>query len=54
MKLSHIERAWLLYCEETAGDMDVRDFWRELPAPVQQLYLNRTRADHDEMENTRP
>lgn len=41
-KLSRMEAtAWSLYCEETAGDMDVRDFWEELPKHVQQIYLDR-------------
>jgi hypothetical protein len=34
--------AWGLYCEETAGDMDVRDSWEQLPAHVQQLYLRKS------------
>ena len=32
-------KAWETYCEETAGSMDVRDFWCELPAHVQRRYL---------------
>lgn len=35
------ERAWELYCTETAGSMDVRDFWWELSKRVQQMYLNK-------------
>lgn len=35
------ECAWNLYCEETAGSMDVRDFWWELPKDVQQIYLDK-------------
>jgi hypothetical protein len=35
------EIAWELYCNETAGSMDVRDFWEELPETVQQLYLQK-------------
>jgi hypothetical protein len=35
------QAAWELYCEETAGDMDVRDFWWDLPAKVRELYLDK-------------
>jgi hypothetical protein len=35
------QRAWELYCAETAGDMDVRDFWWELPAKVRMRYLDK-------------
>jgi len=35
------EQAWQLYCKETAGDMDVRDFWHELPPHVQQIFLDK-------------
>lgn len=35
------ERAWLCYCQETAGSMDVRDFWEELPEYVQEIYKNK-------------
>jgi hypothetical protein len=33
------EAAWKLYCEETAGDMDVRDYWSQLPRHVREMYL---------------
>lgn len=33
------EKAWKLYCLETAGSMDVRDFWSELAPRVQAYYL---------------
>lgn len=36
-----IESAWQLYCEETAGDMDVKDFWTQLPKNVQKLYIDK-------------
>lgn len=36
-----IQEAWELYCAETAGDMDVRDFWEELPKKAQDLYLEK-------------
>ena len=33
--------AWSLYCEDTSGDMDVRDFWDELPSHVQAHYITK-------------
>lgn len=33
------DQAWKLYCEETAGDMDVRDSWEELPPNAKIHYL---------------
>ena len=36
-----VDRAWALYCQETAGSLDARDFWHELPATVQAYYLNK-------------
>ncbi len=46
------EQAWLLYCEDTAGDMDVRDYWEQLPERVQKIYLtkaqnNNKKVPHD-------
>lgn len=35
------EIAWALYCEETSGDMDVRDYWEQLPKRVQDIYLHK-------------
>lgn len=35
------QRAWKLYCEETSGRLDVRDFWEELPFQVQKIYLEK-------------
>lgn len=41
-ELTKDERAaWKLYCKETAGDMDVRDSWEELPEYIQRIYLDR-------------
>lgn len=37
------QRAWELYCEETRGDLDVRDHWDDLPAVVQRMFINRVR-----------
>lgn len=39
-----MQRAWELYCEETAGDMHVADFWEELPGYVQRIYLGKVRC----------
>lgn len=36
-------RAWEIYCQETAGSMDVRDFWWELPEHVQSIFLDKAR-----------
>ena len=36
-----IDKAWKLYCEETAGSMDVRDFWEELNPKIQKIYLDK-------------
>lgn len=38
---SVIDKAWKLYCDDTRGGMDVRDFWEELPMKVQTFYLNK-------------
>lgn len=35
------ELAWALYCKETAGDADVRDFWEALSPRVQGIYLDK-------------
>lgn len=40
--------AWQLYCEETAGSMDVRDFWEELPPKVQEYYKNKVVPNIDQ------
>ena len=39
----HEERAWELYCKETAGTMHVVDFWEQLGKSTQQLFLDKTR-----------
>ena len=41
------DRAWLLYCEDTAGDMDVRDDWNQLPSRVQEMYIKKAAATND-------
>lgn len=33
------DRAWEIYCEDTAGSMDVRDYWEQLPLEVQTIYI---------------
>ncbi len=38
------ERAWHLYCLDTAGDMDVRDYWDALSPRVKAHYLNKVRV----------
>ena len=30
--------AWHLYCKETAGDLDVRDSFEQLPENVKEIY----------------
>lgn len=35
--------AWYLYCQETAGTMDVRDFWDELSDSVKEIYRAKAR-----------
>lgn len=40
-----VERmAWELYCKETAGSLDVRDFWFELSPAMQSHYIARITA----------
>lgn len=39
----HVERAWELYCRETRGSLDWRDYWVQLSPEAQQHYLERTR-----------
>lgn len=43
---AHEERAWQLYCRETAGSMDVKDFWSELSPSVQRIFLDKSAARH--------
>lgn len=38
--------AWELYCKQTAGSMDVRDFWHELPAHVQKLFIDKAKEKY--------
>jgi hypothetical protein len=35
------EIAWDIYCEETAFDMHVADFWEQLSPKVKQIYLTK-------------
>ena len=35
------EAAWELYCEETAGDLDVRDYWDQLSVSVKIIYISK-------------
>lgn len=34
-------RAWERYCSDTAGDIDVRDFWCELSPAMQAHWINK-------------
>ena len=34
-----IALAWEIYCFETRGSMDVKDFWSELPEYVKEIFL---------------
>jgi len=38
------KKAWELYCKETAGDMDVKDFWSELRPDIQKIYINKVKG----------
>jgi hypothetical protein len=48
MTLTLKGKAWQLYCDETKGDMHVADFWEELPARVQNVYIQlaKDRCEH--------
>lgn len=37
------KRAWQLYCDETKGDMDTKDFWSQLSPKVQRIYLDKVK-----------
>lgn len=41
-------KAWNLYCDETAGSIDVRDFWAELSKSVQKVYLQKAKLGTQE------
>lgn len=45
----HEKRAWELYCKETAGSADARDFWDDLPPKVRDLYLRKTMTEKEIM-----
>ena len=36
--------AWHLYCRETAGGLDVADFWDDLPERVKKIYRDKALA----------
>lgn len=41
-KISSLEeKAWSIYCYETRGDMDVRDFWWELSDYIKKQYISK-------------
>jgi len=33
--------AWDLYCEDTAGDLDVRDYWEQLSVDTKTIYIQK-------------
>ena len=35
------QAAWERYCDDTAGDMDVRDFWDELSPEMKAHWLEK-------------
>ena len=41
LKAARIALAWEIYCRETSGSMDIRDFWNELPEYVQHIFLKK-------------
>lgn len=48
------EKAWQIYCQETAGDMDVKDNWFELSDKVRLKYLDKAqkwRMDNSSREH---
>jgi hypothetical protein len=40
-----MERAWEIYCKETAGDMHVVDYWVQLSPDVQEIYLKKAKEE---------
>lgn len=41
------QKAWELYCKETAGDMHVVDFWSELSPEVQDIYFKKVWPNYE-------
>lgn len=39
------EIAWQIYCRETAGGLDVADYWEQLPPHVKAGYLNKAKEE---------
>ena len=37
------EKAWSIYCEETAGALSAVDFWEHIPEFIQKMYLAKAR-----------
>lgn len=37
------EKAWNLYCKESAGMLSAKDFWQQLPVETQQYYLRKVK-----------
>jgi hypothetical protein len=40
-----IALAWHLYCFDTQGSMDCRDYWSQLSKSVQEMYLKKADAE---------
>lgn len=39
------EKAWALYCKESAGMISAKDFWQQLPLETRQHYLKKVKYD---------
>lgn len=39
------EKAWALYCKESAGMISAKDFWQQLPVETQSNYLKKVKYD---------
>lgn len=46
-------KAWERYCEDTAGSMDVKDFWEELSPTIRSHYMNIVANEPREHNNAR-
>lgn len=45
-ELSEVEeRAWKLYCQESAGMISAKDFWQQLPENTKNFYLEKVKYD---------
>jgi len=39
------EKAWSLYCKESAGMISAKDFWQQLPLETRNNYLKKVKYD---------